>query len=260
MASILCRKGETFPKYHTHTSVQAVRDCQAAHGDLTAYNEDAVFCADCAVSVTQHATDSHGPLSNHGKVCSKLQESLELVPVMPITSNISHDWASWVAVVRKYRNGGKEVASQSTGRRDPFAAAIREAVVARNHAVQASNHAAAQENPWKVVRALENVTPAGRYAITEDGVTKFYIVQKGKDGTPYAGRTFVKVQASDDLYRIKTPQRLSKVLSAINEDQKAAMLRYGLELGSCGHCGRTLTDAESRAKGIGPVCAGKLGW
>ena len=30
--------------------------------------------------------------------------------------------------------------------------------------------------------------------------------------------------------------------------------------GSCGHCGRTLTNEESRARGIGPICAGKMGW
>lgn len=32
------------------------------------------------------------------------------------------------------------------------------------------------------------------------------------------------------------------------------MLRYGQEIGECGHCGRELTNAESRALGIGPVC------
>jgi uncharacterized protein DUF6011 len=35
------------------------------------------------------------------------------------------------------------------------------------------------------------------------------------------------------------------------------MVRYGQELGECGHCGRTLTDEASRAAGIGPVCASK---
>lgn len=33
--------------------------------------------------------------------------------------------------------------------------------------------------------------------------------------------------------------------------------RFGQITGTCGHCGRTLTDEDSIAAGIGPVCAGK---
>jgi hypothetical protein len=33
-----------------------------------------------------------------------------------------------------------------------------------------------------------------------------------------------------------------------------AMMRYGREIGECGHCGRVLTNDESRAMGIGPRC------
>lgn len=38
-----------------------------------------------------------------------------------------------------------------------------------------------------------------------------------------------------------------------------AMVRYGLELGQCGHCGRELTNDESRAAGIGPHCRKHMG-
>lgn len=41
---------------------------------------------------------------------------------------------------------------------------------------------------------------------------------------------------------------------------KQAMLRFGQEIGSCGHCGRTLTNKASRDRGIGPVCAAHKGW
>lgn len=36
--------------------------------------------------------------------------------------------------------------------------------------------------------------------------------------------------------------------------------RFGDLYGSCMKCSRTLTDAESIAAGIGPICAGKMGW
>ena len=41
---------------------------------------------------------------------------------------------------------------------------------------------------------------------------------------------------------------------------EAASARYGHEIGECGICGRQLTNDESRARGIGPVCAAKAGW
>jgi hypothetical protein len=43
----------------------------------------------------------------------------------------------------------------------------------------------------------------------------------------------------------------------IAEDPNGAMIRFGQVVGSCGHCGRTLTNQASREAGIGPVCARK---
>ena len=100
--------------------------------------------------------------------------------------------------------------------------------------------------------------PAGRYAVEDNGSLKFYKVDRPTEGR-WAGRTFVKVQASDREYPVKGGAA-ARVLSLIARDPKAAMLRYGREIGSCGHCGRTLTNEDSRAAGIGPICAGKMGW
>jgi hypothetical protein len=111
-------------------------------------------------------------------------------------------------------------------------------------------------NPWPSTR--EAVRP-GRYAVTVDGTLKFYKVDQGKAGTRWAGRTFVSVQASDELYPVRNPNARQEILNLIAVDPAAAMRRYGQELGQCGHCGRTLTDENSRAAGIGPICADK-GW
>lgn len=94
----------------------------------------------------------------------------------------------------------------------------------------------------------------GRYAIVVDGVTKFYRVSKGKGR--WEGRTFVAVQASDDLHNIYGGAARA-ILAEIAKAPMEAMVRYGHELGVCGRCGRTLTDEASRAAGIGPVCASK---
>jgi hypothetical protein len=40
----------------------------------------------------------------------------------------------------------------------------------------------------------------------------------------------------------------------------SAAERHGRLTGHCSVCARPLTDADSLARGIGPVCAGRLGW
>ena len=105
--------------------------------------------------------------------------------------------------------------------------------------------------------------PAGRYALRDDnGKTnnvRFYKVDCPTEGR-WAGWTFLSVQASDDLFPIKDRATKAHILRRIAEDPQAAMLLYGKEIGKCGHCGRTLTNDESRERGIGPVCAGRMGW
>jgi hypothetical protein len=123
-------------------------------------------------------------------------------------------------------------------------------------------HANRNDNALERVKAARALLPAldtAYYAVEHQGTLKFYKVDKPQSGR-WAGYTFVKVQASDDLYPVKNLGYQAEVLEAIAKDPKAAMLRYGKEIGSCGHCHRTLTNEESRAYGIGPVCRGKMGW
>lgn len=89
--------------------------------------------------------------------------------------------------------------------------------------------------------------PFGRYAVeTDEGHLAFYRLTP--DG--------LFVQASDELHRVPGNAEQA-IVDKIAADPKAASIRYGLEIGSCGRCGRTLTDEDSRARGIGPVCAEK---
>lgn len=121
------------------------------------------------------------------------------------------------------------------------------------HSVAGVKACAAKHYAPKVVAPA--IVPAGRYALDVDGVTKFYVVDKPESGA-WKGKTFLSVLASDDKHPVKFAAK-DKVLAAIAVDVKGAMISYGLLVGKCGRCGRTLTDAESRAAGIGPVCAGK---
>lgn len=98
----------------------------------------------------------------------------------------------------------------------------------------------------------------GHYALTVEGVVKFYEVVTPTEGK-WAGFTFVNAQASDDHYKIGR-EASARILAEIAQNPEAAMKLYGIALGKCGHCGRTLTDETSRALGIGPVCNKKMGW
>lgn len=100
--------------------------------------------------------------------------------------------------------------------------------------------------------------PAGRYAIDHgNGVVKFYRVDVPTEGK-WKGYVFVKVQAGDDEWPVRDYGKRSAILTTIAVDPAAASKLYGTELGRCGVCNRTLTDPESRAAGIGPICAAKF--
>lgn len=106
--------------------------------------------------------------------------------------------------------------------------------------------------------------PAGRYAVdNEDGELRFYKLDKPTEGR-WAGYVFLSVMASDERHPIKSFAAKKTIMEKIAEDPQGAMNRYGEEIGACGVCGRTLTNKDSRARGIGPICAAKYrddyGW
>lgn len=94
-----------------------------------------------------------------------------------------------------------------------------------------------------------------RYAVEMDGVLKFYRIKQGYK----PGFYFIDVQASDELHSIRNRATKDAIVAAIiAAGPEACMARYGQEIGECGRCGKTLTDADSRARGIGPDCLGKM--
>lgn len=112
--------------------------------------------------------------------------------------------------------------------------------------------------------------PSGRYAVkmhNQDWGRKqwqFFLVDKPTEGK-WKGYTFIKRLiggAQDGGYRKVVMPAASReaALRAIEANPKEAMLDFGLQSGSCGHCGRSLSNAESLERGIGPICAGKMGW
>lgn len=101
-----------------------------------------------------------------------------------------------------------------------------------------------------------------RFAVdTEEGAVNslaFWRISPSRDGNMFylnqviGGQGPVKVRMSPEAMIAIA----EKIIAA---GPVEAMVRYGLELGECGHCGRELTNDESRAMGIGPHCRKHMG-
>lgn len=113
------------------------------------------------------------------------------------------------------------------------------------------------EEPAATPKPAAVKVPAGRYALEgSDGITGFYLVEKPTDGK-WIGHTFLKRQSGEDLIPVKGAERAA-VLRTIAQAPKEASILFGRKRGVCGVCNRTLTDPESVAAGIGPICVGKF--
>jgi hypothetical protein len=95
--------------------------------------------------------------------------------------------------------------------------------------------------------------PVGYYALATDAGIKFYRVTRSD-----AGRTYLRVQASDEFHLIRNLATKTQIMNAILADVRGAHALYGQHIGRCGRCHRTLTDELSRSRGIGPDCWEKI--
>ena len=121
--------------------------------------------------------------------------------------------------------------------------------------------------------------PPGRFAVHMDGEWNFVIITELKRPSVLRGRFVwtnnryanerlergartVRIQRGDTKEYIGV-QKLSQdvyhgekeeLVQRLSLDPMNALADYGKVLNKCGHCGRSLTDPESRARGIGPDC------
>lgn len=117
--------------------------------------------------------------------------------------------------------------------------------------------------PAPVEAPIETVAPArtrldfsaipdGNYAVREDSVVKFYRVSTSKRGFKN-----VQVRASDDLHMLFGKASIAVLHRIVEAGLEASQMLFAIELGRCWRCGKSLTDEESRARGMGPDCASK---
>lgn len=92
------------------------------------------------------------------------------------------------------------------------------------------------------------------------GVLQFFKIDHVTKGK-WSGWIFVRRQAGDNFDRIGSQKPdgryvggFADLLRTVAADPTAALQRYGVELGRCALCNRSLTDETSRKRGIGPEC------
>lgn len=92
----------------------------------------------------------------------------------------------------------------------------------------------------------------GRYAYTTDGgaTADHYRITRG-------GKIMTWTASGEYPY---TGKGLNEALTWIKENPREAAALFGQLTESCGRCGRELSDDDSRARGLGPICAGKSDW
>jgi hypothetical protein len=108
--------------------------------------------------------------------------------------------------------------------------------------------------------------PSGRYAVP-GGDTRLKVKIDNVATGKWAGWTFVSDAAEygkGKRYGNQKPGatyrgEIEAELRAIAADPQAAMAAYGHLTSTCGICGRPLEDADSVARGIGPICAARFG-
>ncbi len=112
------------------------------------------------------------------------------------------------------------------------------------------------------VNKIGATVPVGRYALQNQGgganSIQFYHVERPDKGR-WAGKTFVKQQLGPAVERLPMAQQRAALLR-ISADPVGASQLYGRKLGVCGVCGLALTNEDSRAYGIGPVCRKNMGY
>lgn len=115
--------------------------------------------------------------------------------------------------------------------------------------------------PVKVnVTEIPDTVPDGRYAYLHEELGKilFYRVVTRRDGN----RIVQKVLGAPGDFRYVgiSPTEKAHAIKAIAADPGFASQMFGIKVGACGVCGSPLTDPESIARGIGPICAKKYDW
>lgn len=110
------------------------------------------------------------------------------------------------------------------------------------------------------VRYRNTYIPRGAYAVHTptpeyaNDVTFFDLWIGSEDDPKWRDRMSLGMNIGPDRVKVPPYNRPAVFDLILEQGLEECARRYGREIGKCGICGRRLTNDESRAAGIGPVC------
>jgi hypothetical protein len=168
-----------------------------------------------------------------------------------------------------------EKAEQYGGLTDGQIGAVRKGMLnqAERDATKANRPADAEVSLEGMKRLHESFDNARKSGLKYPKLTVLgIIISRAPDSGKNAGCLYVKAASADKTYLGKinangkffkvhacTPEYI-KTLQSIAEDPLKAAQLHGLQTGNCSCCNRELTNPESVALGIGPICRSKWGF
>jgi hypothetical protein len=144
---------------------------------------------------------------------------------------------------------------------------------AERQAARATEQAArAQSAPVVTVEAIEVAFNTAKQAGVKRPKLRLdtFVFSPAGENSNNAGAIYIK-NKEDGLYLGKvmggrlftsrdcTAEAAERIV-AVSSDPKQAAVAYGMKFGACSVCGRQLTDSDSVARGIGPICAENYGF
>ena len=144
---------------------------------------------------------------------------------------------------------------------------------AERQAVRATEQAARAETaPVVSVEAIEVAFNNAKQAGVKFPKLRLdtFVFSPASENSKNAGAIYIKSKG-DGVYLGKvmggrlftsrdcTPEAAERI-TAVSSDPKQAAVAYGMKFGACSVCGRQLTDSDSVARGIGPICAENYGF
>jgi hypothetical protein len=118
-------------------------------------------------------------------------------------------------------------------------------------------------NPRQASELIDRLFAAPRAKVAAHGIREGYYAYSPDGGMTAdhyrvrrSGRIVVWTAGGEHPYNGK----LNEGLEWIKANPREAAELFGRLVGTCGRCGRDLSDDDSRARGLGPVCAGKSEW
>jgi hypothetical protein len=251
--------------HHLNPTVAADLAWKAAHAAAEAEQERQAFASDPDFAA-RHGEHFDSPTFDPGnKAALEAAAAADLEEKQHLAAWLNQqEWSAFAkSLAQQFYAKGMEADSLSPKQWD--AARSMKAKCDTRAAEKTATQKAAEEKP---ATGLDLTTiPAGYYAVP-DGTTRLKVrinhVTKGN----WAGHTFVDDGAaygSRRNYGRQTPGGTYKgdiveALQTIAADPAAASAAYGRLVGRCGICNRPLEDADSVARGIGPICAENAGW